>query len=1391
MKKRSLALFLAILLAFGSVLPILAVEPGAEPEAGEGEETTLTYEDLYVPGAVFAWNAFDKTAEDTIEFGEAADEEITLAENGDIKLTISKPHNGTVVYGDGYLEVKDTSANYQGATFKVAGVYAKALENAGDTATYTSSATVALLPYQSSVAINGFKDMDYMAFATGNTFMLQTYAMTEQSAFITPENIALHNAWSQAYAAAKKDATLQAAFRTPIAEAHYNALKGMPEYTDHVFTVEVGAEGVAAYSITGFEADYTAFDYLMNLNTMIGDKATSRFYVIDNNSASVPKLFNNCVAKTVVNTGTWVNDRDWKTSVGTLWTAVDVEETVSQTRIMTAKKTDGGYQYDSNLIVDLVSVLSASKTSTTAPDKAGSNKDMVFGPGLDARYYSVRVYEEALDTAALATNHFAELCEFYKVDLAKLASLNEDARAIAINASVELKLGATDKAAIEAILDDALAAGGGEGEVTVDPYAALYVTDGLMYRWDAYTGVSVFAGEATLSDKNGGEVALKLNNTSYDADKKYLVANTNPLDFSALIERDGKGAYVEDEIEFELVMTQNSWNGTENGNNRPFMAFGPLDNLGSGATHTKEGKDPTTFGGYPSFYYAYRNPAVSETETETYYFDAEGNRVEAAVEGGKSVDVTYVTKFGRNVQICTQTWSSTCRYFGNPVGESYSVGANIKFNLAADGVGTMDLALIRDRQILPNKSGAPVSFAISYVPGATSQAAAGTKIVPANLAEAEAMAAGNMILNSTYAADTGVFKIGGSKATNMTVAYHAFRLYNRTLTDMERAQNHFADLCAYHQVDLTEFNKLSAENKQALYLAYDVAVINSYDEATNVSFEDVTKEDIEAAIHELADESMKPYKALYVAGATTTWNAFQKKEGAAASDAVLSITGGEAAYSNGYLRIVGSKLTIADAYVAPADGETLNYTTEFIYAGYDSGRVWDGENVAFATKDAPAFATRNAHTTFQTIGVRENARFVDTESKAWHQAWAGAYAAAEKDEALKAEFWTPISADDYNSMVAAEKADLVRTVTVGGEGVAAYSQTGYEANWEGFQYVLVTLDRARFYPGYDYISKGYEGVYNLKIMKNDWNGVPGGWMEQMDYLGKFGSEKGNWSTNDFGVATAHAWVETVDANVTTAGKNSLSLNVYSDGRQVGGKTYKAAGTNAFSTTFSMQNFDADIYAIRIYPFALTTEQLAQNHFADLANYTLFENIDVFTALKDTSKAALYTEFASARLSDDKAELKAALENAVAKAAVLEKLEGVTAESVLAFDGYQATIWANPAFRAVFSAKDFNVAGATVKASIGVKVGEGEVAYTDVDLTAGKTIIEIKPEMTKAAVETEYAFTASVTVECDGFEFTYDCDMSSAAFGETISVAELYSHAALKDGACAKLVAAAE
>ena len=59
MKRRSLALFLAILMAFGSILPVFATEPAVEAVAEE-QTPTLTYEDLYVPGAVFAWDALDR-----------------------------------------------------------------------------------------------------------------------------------------------------------------------------------------------------------------------------------------------------------------------------------------------------------------------------------------------------------------------------------------------------------------------------------------------------------------------------------------------------------------------------------------------------------------------------------------------------------------------------------------------------------------------------------------------------------------------------------------------------------------------------------------------------------------------------------------------------------------------------------------------------------------------------------------------------------------------------------------------------------------------------------------------------------------------------------------------------------------------------------------------------------------------------------------------------------------------------------------------------------------------------------------------------------------------------------------------------------------------------------
>ena len=68
MKRRSLSLFLAILMAFGSVLPVFATEPTETTTTATEEQTSTKTEaeafaDMYVDrGLVFRWDAYTMSA---------------------------------------------------------------------------------------------------------------------------------------------------------------------------------------------------------------------------------------------------------------------------------------------------------------------------------------------------------------------------------------------------------------------------------------------------------------------------------------------------------------------------------------------------------------------------------------------------------------------------------------------------------------------------------------------------------------------------------------------------------------------------------------------------------------------------------------------------------------------------------------------------------------------------------------------------------------------------------------------------------------------------------------------------------------------------------------------------------------------------------------------------------------------------------------------------------------------------------------------------------------------------------------------------------------------------------------------------------------------------------
>lgn len=243
-------------------------------------------------------------------------------------------------------------------------------------------------------------------------------------------------------------------------------------------------------------------------------------------------------------------------------------------------------------------------------------------------------------------------------------------------------------------------------------------------------------------------------------------------------------------------------------------------------------------------------------------------------------------------------------------------------------------------------------------------------------------------------------------------------------------------------------------------------------------------------------------------------------------------------------------------------------------------------------------------------------------------------------------------------------------------------------------------------------------------------------------------------------------------------------------------------TSKLKTDFTAAYVNADYYAIRIYPFVLTAEEKAQNHFADLCGYTKIDVAiaELYSTISASGQAVLHNEFASVNLADaDKSLLEAAIQRISNAEKAFAEL-GATAEDFFSFKGYQVHLYGDPAFRATFTVEEFDKEGVTLKEIVisSASVGSDPIlttvyadgAFTDVVKEGEASSAIAGPYYGAALAETylkaEWTFSASVTITYEGIDFTMDCDMTSA-FGESVSIYELSTHESLKDLDTSKLV----
>ena len=253
-----------------------------------------------------------------------------------------------------------------------------------------------------------------------------------------------------------------------------------------------------------------------------------------------------------------------------------------------------------------------------------------------------------------------------------------------------------------------------------------------------------------------------------------------------------------------------------------------------------------------------------------------------------------------------------------------------------------------------------------------------------------------------------------------------------------------------------------------------------------------------------------------------------------------------------------------------------------------------------------------------------------------------------------------------------------------------------------------------------------------------------------------------------------------------------------------------AANNKFGITDAKNIICMGYYAIRAYDRVLKQGEMTQNHFADLVKYFDIGE-DAFHALNELDaeqKKALFSSFADVTFDETTKDGVIAAISA-AKSNITSAF--LTDNEIFLFDGYSSRLYVDPAIRASFTVDTtkLTVDGVTVlemgtlsamkgeRALANLTVAEKDGAYAPIDadvahnviykggefigkigedgkLTAHQIVSFDAETATKDDYNVEYLFRGYAVVEVDGACYVLYTDMTSALFGEEISMYELAS-----------------
>lgn len=375
--------------------------------------------------------------------------------------------------------------------------------------------------------------------------------------------------------------------------------------------------------------------------------------------------------------------------------------------------------------------------------------------------------------------------------------MKKTTRTLSLLLACLMVLGVCPLGAFSVLASDTPVAAAATNEWTEEDYAALYVTDGLIFKWDAF---DLEAGATVTELKNqlpgGASIALNkmfngstLANTSAvskvsdgtekdtvlgDTTATNLVAdsqiNTNgavlttaTLDFSAFAPSHKVGdVTVLDDVTLEMTMFQQNYYLFSSSNYK----------------FANTQKSAARFGPFSTARYIHDNNTYCNTDLmdptvpadESYGFIAHTTFSYSSTSGSNTAAITDLNP--------KHTSNANTKVYGNYRLQTYSVAAIFDFSVEEGATtGTFDFNYARDAR-----------FVKDYSAG-----------------KYDARYAGHWVNHSSPAAAHNNYWFGGQ----LPFAYRALRMYSKALTEAEMAQNHAAELLDYYQVDLTVYNALA------------------------------------------------------------------------------------------------------------------------------------------------------------------------------------------------------------------------------------------------------------------------------------------------------------------------------------------------------------------------------------------------------------------------------------------------------------------------------------------------------------------------------------------------------------------------------------------------------